>query len=190
VFGSQVSATVERVLEENGILTIPGAHCEVPEPGQVAIHPGMRRLFVDRVVALPQLFGPPSPGVPKHAADGFISIDAHARVSGLEHVYAAGDATNFPMKFGGIAAQQADAAAESIAARAGAKITPKPFEPVVHAVLLGASKPLYLSAHIAGSHGSSSEISETPSWSPPSKIAARYLGPYLDGRDRLGAVLV
>jgi sulfide:quinone oxidoreductase len=190
VFGSKVSAKVEEVLEENGILVVPGAYCEVPEPGQVAIHPGLRRIYADRVVALPQLFGPPTPGVPKHAQDGFISVDPHGRVTGLENVYAAGDATSFRVKFGGIAAQQADSAAESIAALAGAKVKPKPFEPVVHAVLLGARKPLYLSAHLAGSHGSSSEISESPSWSPPSKIAARYLGPYLDGRDRLGAVLV
>jgi hypothetical protein len=41
------------------------------------------------------------------------------------------------------------------------------------------------SAHITGGHGSSSAISKTPKWSPPTKIAAKYLAPYLGGRDRL-----
>jgi hypothetical protein len=32
---------------------------------------------------------------------------------------------------------------------------------------------------IAGGHGSSSQLSGTPTWSPPAKIAAKYLAPYL-----------
>src|SRR5205807_3977065 len=53
IFGSAVSEAVERLLTEHGILVIPSAHCETPEPGQVSIHPGERRLQVDRVIALP-----------------------------------------------------------------------------------------------------------------------------------------
>ena len=90
------------------------------------------------------------------------------------------------MKHGGIGSQQADAAAESIAALAGAPVTPKPFHPVMHAKLLTGGKPLYLSAQITGGHGFSSEVSDTPTWSPPSKIAARYLAPYLDALDKPG----
>jgi sulfide:quinone oxidoreductase len=185
VFGSAVSVGVERVLEESGILTITSCHCETPERGQVALHPGGRRLYVDRIVALPELVGPSTPGVPKSAHDGFISVDAHAKVAGLDRVYAAGDATSFPIKHGGIAAQQADTAAQAIAALAGAPVEPKPFHPVIQAILLGAAKPLYLSAHVTGGHGSSSEFSESPSWSPPTKIAAKYLSPYLEGRERV-----
>lgn len=187
VFGSAVSEKVRRLLEEQGIVILTSCQCETPEPGIVAIHPGARELHVDRVIALPRLFGPPTPGVPKSAHDGFISVDVHGKVAGLERVYAAGDATNFAIKHGGIAAQQADAAAEAIAALAGAPVKPKPFHPVIRAVLLGADKPLYLSAHVTGGHGSSSEVSETPSWSPPTKIAAKYLAPYLEGRDRVAA---
>jgi hypothetical protein len=54
-------------------------------------------------------------------------------------------------------------------------------------MLLTAGKPLYLTAHITGGHGFSSEITDTPTWSPPSKIAARYLAPYLDEFDKQGA---
>jgi sulfide:quinone oxidoreductase len=42
-------------------------------------------------------------------------------------VYAAGDITAFPVKQGGIAAEQADAVAEMLASEAGADVTPAPF---------------------------------------------------------------
>lgn len=185
IFGEAVSSAVRRLLEERDIVTITSAYCETPAAGEVSIHPGDRRLRVDRAVALPALFGPSTPGVPKSARNGFISVDRHCQVRGLERVYAAGDAIDFPVKHGGLAAEQADAAAEAIAALAGAPVEPKPFTPVIHAILLGAAKPLYLSAHITGGHGSSSEISETPTWSPPAKIAAKHLAPYLDAHDRI-----
>ena len=104
---------------------------------------------------------------------------------GLDRVYAAGDATDFPVKHGGVAAQQADAAAEAIAALAGAAVEPQPFHPVIHGILLSLQKPLYLSAHLTGGHGSSSQISDTPSWGHPAKISAKYLAPYLEQRDRV-----
>ena len=184
IFGQAVSEAVERLLEQHGILLIPSAHCETPVPGQVTIHPGGRSLYLDRIVALPELFGPSTPGVPKRDGHGFIPIDVYCGVPGLERVYAAGDGTDFAVKHGGIAAQQADVAAEAIATLAGAPIQPSKFNPEIHAILLGADKPLYLSAHITGGHGSASEISETPLWSPPTKIVAKYLAPYLDARDR------
>ena len=185
IFGSTVSEAVSQLLDENGIRTITSAHCAVPEPGCVSVHPGNRILRVDRVVALPQLSGPSTPGVPGGAKGGFIPIDTHCNVRGLQNVFAAGDATDFAINHGGIAAQQADTAAEAIASLAGAPVEPKPFHPVIHAILLGADKPLYLSAHVTGGHGSSSQISEKPTWSPPSKIAAKYLAPYLESRDRV-----
>jgi len=184
VFGSNVSEAVGKLLVDNGILFIPSAHCETPAAGRVSISPGSRELMVDRVVALPQLFGPSLPGVPLHAHNGFVPIDAHCKVIGIEHVYAAGDATDFPVKFGGIASQQADTAAEAMAALAGAAIEPAPFAPVLHGALLGGPRPLYLSAHVTGGHGSSSEVSEAPTAAPPTKIVAKYLAPYLESRDQ------
>jgi sulfide:quinone oxidoreductase len=184
VFGQTVSDAVGQLLTERGILVIPSARCETPNPGELSVYPGARRLLLDRIVALPELYGPSTPGVPKSAPDGFLSVDVHCQVRGVDRVFAAGDAIDFPVKHGGMAAQQADTAAQKIAALAGAPVEPKPFHPVIHAILLGAEKPLYLSAHITGGHGSSSEISDTPSWSPPTKIVAKYLSPYLESRDR------
>jgi len=86
-----------------------------------------------------------------------------------------------------LASQQADAAAQSIAALAGAPLTPEPFEPVIRGMLLTGGEPLYITAHLTGGHGFSSELTDTPTWSPPSKIAAKYLAPYLDALDRAGS---
>jgi sulfide:quinone oxidoreductase len=184
VFGGPVSDAVQRLLQESGILTIASAHCEVPEPGRVSIHPGSRYLHADRIVALPELVGPSMPGVPRDATGGFIPVDVRCHVRGVERVYAAGDATDFPIKHGGIAAQQADVAAQAIAALAGLAPEPSPFHPVINGMLLTGERPLYLSAHVTGGHGSSSQIADTPTWSPATKIAAKYLAPYLEELDR------
>jgi sulfide:quinone oxidoreductase len=186
IFGLRVSTAVTELLKQNRITTIPSAYCEVPDSFHVDILPADRRLEVNRIVALPELYGPSIHGLPE-ADHGFIPIDVHCQIRGVERVYAAGDATDFAVKHGGLAAQQADAAAEAIAALAGARVDPQPFHPVVHGILLGGDKPLYLSADITGGHGASSELSDTPTWSPPSKIAAKYLAPYLEARDRAGS---
>jgi sulfide:quinone oxidoreductase len=90
--------------------------------------PGDQVLAVDRIVTQPRLVGPSLRGIPS-ARDGFIQTDPHGRLAGVDDVFAAGDATTFPVKQGGIAAQQADAVAEAIAASAGADIDPQPFRP-------------------------------------------------------------
>ena len=80
-----------------------------------------------RVIALPSAAhaGAGLPGDER----GFVPVDEHGRVPGLDGVWAAGDCVAYPIKQGGIAAQQADAAADSIAARAGAPVDPQPFRP-------------------------------------------------------------
>ena len=97
----------------------------------------------DRVVALPRLQGAPIDGLPQ-TVHGFIPVDSHCRVHGVADVFAAGDITSFTVKQGGIATQQADAAAEAIAAAAGASVTPKAFRPVLRGLLLTGRQPRYL----------------------------------------------
>jgi len=185
VFGQGASQGVAELLADDGILVITSAYSEIPRSGVIEISPSNRTLEVDRIVALPELDGPAVPGLPE-AADGFIPIDEHCRVRGIEGVYAAGDATDFAIKQGGIAAQQADTAAEAIAALAGAPVDPQPFRPTIHGLLLTGGEPRYLNAHLTGGHGFSSELTYEPTWSPPTKIAAKYLAPYLEQLDRAG----
>ncbi len=193
IFGKATSQGVLRLLTENGIEVVAPAHCEIPEHGRIVIkpdrralasgrattRPGQRELRVDRIVALPELEGPALPGLPA-APRGFLPVDLHCRVRGVDRIYAAGDVTDFPIKFGGIAAQQADAAAEAIAALAGAAVTPSVFHPVIHGILLTGGEPRYLTAHLTGGHAFSSKFTKTSTWSSPTKIAAEYLAPYLE----------
>ena len=183
VFGSTASSAVAEQLERAQIETINSAYVEVPSSGEVVINPGERHLHVTRVIALPELYGPEIRGIPL-GEHGFIPVDPHGRVRDAEGVYAAGDAVDFPIKHGGLSSQQADVAAQSIAALAGAPVTPEPFNPVIHGMLLTDGKPLYLTAKITGGHGFSSEISDAPTWPSGHKIAAKYLAPYLDQLDR------
>ncbi|HWJ51177.1 MAG TPA: FAD-dependent oxidoreductase, partial [Solirubrobacteraceae bacterium] len=183
IFGSTASSALAAVLAKAGIKTIYSAYAEVPRSGEIVINPGDRHLHVDRVIALPELYGPSVRGIPL-SEHGFIRADRFGRVADLKDVYAAGDAIDFPIKHGGLGSQQADVVAQSIAALAGADVTPEPFKPVIHGMLLTGEKPLYLTARITGGQGFSSEITDEPTWSPPSKIAAKYLAPYLERLDR------
>jgi CBS domain-containing protein len=97
-------------------------------------------------------------------------------------VYAAGDITTFHVKQGGIAAQQAEAAAEAIAAAAGATLVPRPFRPVLRGLLLTGDGPRYLYGERSGGVG---QASTEPLWWPPAKIVGRYLAPFL--AERVGA---
>jgi len=100
-------------------------------------------------------------------------------VVGVPGVYAAGDVTSYPVKQGGIAAQQAVAAAESIAAEAGADVTPRPFRPVLRGLLLTESDPRYLRHALAGPFGEPEEVATDPLWWPPAKIVGKHLAPLL-----------
>jgi sulfide:quinone oxidoreductase len=186
IFGVAASSAVTELLHQAGVQTVNSAYAAIPRSGEVVINPGDRHLQVDRVIALPELHGPSVRGIPL-GDHGFIRVDPHGRVPHLEDVYAAGDATDFPIKHGGLAAQQADVAAQSIAAQAGAAVTPERFDPVINGMLLTDDKPLYLTAHIAGGQDFGSAISDTPTWTPPGKIVARYLAPYLDDLDKESA---
>ncbi len=179
IFGAAASTAVGELLAKAKIETITSAYAEVSHSREIVVNPGERHLHAERIVALPELYGPAVRGVPS-SEHGFLRVDRYCRLLETEAIYAAGDATEFAVKHGGIAAQQADTVARSIAALAGASVTPEPFHPVIRAMLLTGNDPLYLTAQITGGAGFSSEVSDTPSWSPPSKIASRYLAPYLE----------
>ncbi len=182
VFGPAAGRLLRSLLADRGIALKAGAYAEKIQSGKLHLHTGAT-LEVDQVVTLAHLEGPALPGLPCDAA-GFIAVDEHSRVAGLEDVYAAGDATTFPVKQGGIATQQADAAAEAIAARVGAAVTPSPIRPTLRGMLLTGIAPTYLRTQIAGT-GDSFETAAKPLWWPPSKIAGRYLAPYLAGHSPL-----
>ncbi len=176
VFGGRASGAVLEALEDRNVHFIAGLLPEEIRWGELHARPGKVRINADVVVTLPRLRGPALPGL---AVDprGFIPVDRHGLVRGTADVYAAGDIISFPVKHGGLATQQADAAAEAIAARAGVDITPSPFRPVLRGMLLTGREPRYLEGS-----GEGGVASTRPLWWPPAKVAGRYLGPYLTDR--------
>ena len=133
----------------------------------------------DRIVALPVPAGRPVPGLPNDER-GFLPVDAHCRVRGAERVYAAGDGTDWPVKQGGLATQQAEAAAEAIALDAGLRSGAAPFEPVLRAMLIAGPRAVYLRRRHGAPDG---EVSERSLWWPPQKVAGHRLAPFLDALD-------
>jgi sulfide:quinone oxidoreductase len=168
---------VRALLDEAGIDFFGSAYAEVPTSTEITIHPGDRRIHVDRVIALPELYGPSVRGLPL-GEHGFLPTDPSGRVPNAGPIFAAGDATEFPIKHGGVGAQQADVVAESIAALAGADIEPKHFRPTIEGVLLTGRKALRITAHLAGGRGDNAEARECEPSEVP-KISARYLTPAL-----------
>lgn len=174
LFGEGASEAVADLLARHRISlrvdTVPNA-----VEGNILRFVGTGEVEADRVVALPRIEGPRLPGVP-HDPNGFVPIDGHGRVRNVDDVYAAGDLTNFPIKQGGLAAQQADAAADAIAAAAGVELTPQPFTPVLRGLLLTGLTPRYMRTEV-GSY--ESELDTEPLWWPPGKIVGRHLAPFL-----------
>ena len=186
LFGQRASDSVRELLAHAGISLRTSCSPEGFADGVLTLD-GQRDLEVGAVVALPSLDVPQLDGVPQ-GRRGFIPINDHGKVDDLYRVYAAGDATWFPIKQGGVAAQQADAAAASIAAAAGADVTPRPFRPVLRGVLLTGGAPHYMRSEV-GDRDQSSAAGPDALWWPPGKIAGRYLAPYLARQNELGSEL-
>jgi sulfide:quinone oxidoreductase len=177
VFGPPASEAIRNLFAEKGIALRTGAFPREVVDGELALIPD-GSVVADRIVALPRLVGTPIDGVPQ-TVDGFVPVDAHCRVHGVADVYAAGDITSFTVKHGGIATQQADAAAEAIAAAAGVDIEPARFQPVLRGVLLTGTQPRYLRRELGVERRTEPAASLEPLWWPPAKVVGRRLAPYL-----------
>ncbi|HET8874542.1 MAG TPA: hypothetical protein VFM83_12735 [Gaiellaceae bacterium] len=174
IFGHEVSTPINSLLETRGIWLRTDTTPVVFRNGALLVVPG-RAIRTDGVISLPVPEGRLIPGLPD-GGHGFVRTDQHGRVEGRDDVYAAGDITTFPLKQGGIATQQADAAAASIAALAGAPVRPRPFRPVLRGLLLTGLSPRFMAASLLEN---SAEIDTEPLWWPPGKIVGRYLAPFL-----------
>jgi sulfide:quinone oxidoreductase len=184
LFGPAASTAMATLLGDRRIELHTSTYAVSFEAGSLQLKPGAD-LEADRVVALPRLQPPWISGIPSDA-QGFIRTDAGGRVRSVDDVFAAGDVTTFPVKQGGLAAQQADAAAETIAVLAGAELEAEPFRPVLRGLILTGGTPLFARAEL-GRAGNQSVMAADPLWWPPGKIVGRYLAPFL--AERSGAIL-
>ena len=179
LFGTRASATVRSLLDDRGIEVWCSKYPAEFTEGRLSSMPDWS-IEADFVVVGPRLAGPAIEGLPSDQS-GFIPVDEHGRIRERKAVYAAGDGTTFPIKQGGIAAAQADAAAASIARLAGADVEPSPFRPILRALLLGGERSTFMSVELTGGSGDTSEVSEEALWWPAGKIVGRYLSPFLAG---------
>jgi len=181
VFGRAASERAGELLAEREVEVVTEAMPIQFHDGQLAVSPH-GTVDADAVLSLPRMEGRRIAGVP-HDDDGFVPVDEYGRVHGMEHAYAAGDVTTFPVKQGGVATQQADVVAEAIAARLGCDVVAKPLDPILRGVLWTGAEPLYLSGYLAGGHGETSYAGEVAPWEggEQDKLVARYLTPFLAG---------
>jgi sulfide:quinone oxidoreductase len=176
-FGEAAHDAIKRLFDKADIALRADVAAAVPGPGRLQLDDDERH--ADRIVTLPRVIGPAVPGLPAGAAR-FTPIDDYCCVPGTEgRVFAAGDATDSPVKHGGHGAQQADTAAAGIAHLAGTAAPPGPLMPVIHSTLLTGDKPLYLMARMERGLGWSSKVHEHPPWPLDHKVVAEELGPYL-----------
>jgi sulfide:quinone oxidoreductase len=179
LFGGRLSQSIGRLLDAAGIEFVHASFAKLDGGGLIS--GALGQPSDDCVVTLPVLSGPGLAGVPSSEAGGFIPVDEYGRVAGLPGVYAAGDAVDFPVKQGGLAAQQADSVAEHVAATYGANIEPVPFRPMLRGMLFTGDEPLYMRAGVPGADPGVPSA-WYPLWWPPTKVAGRYLAPRLFDR--------
>lgn len=177
LFGSAAAAALRQELDGVGIHleTATVARVTPGHPLQVVLQPSVRRFEADRVVALPGVEGPRIPGTTQNDA-GFIRVDHNGRMRDSDFVWAAGDAIAYPVKFGGLASQQADRVAAEIAARVGAGTPPAPAGLTLRGVLMTGATPRRLGGGLA-----ESPSEHRPIWRPDGKVFGLYLTPYLEG---------
>jgi sulfide:quinone oxidoreductase len=179
IFGPRAAGQTRALLAERRIDLVTGAQPLGFAAGRLRIDPG-EAIEMDAVITLPRLEGRRIGGIP-HDEDGFLAVDGHGRVAGLERVYAAGDVSSLLFKQGVFSTQQADTVAEAIAAATGAGIEPRAAGPQVRAVLWTGQGPLYL----AGGNGEMDGGVSSPSQRHlellhNGRLAARYLSPLVD----------
>lgn len=177
LFGPQASDQVATLLADRGIAVKTGSYPIRFADGKLTVAPG-DPIPADRVVSMPSYEGRQIDGIPSDQR-GFIPVDEHGRVRGLTDVFAAGDATDFPVKQGGLAAQQSDAVAATIAEQLDGNIEAEPFHPTLRGLLLTGRRPRYLRNELGGGQGETSAVTDHALWFPRGKVAGRYLAPLL-----------
>jgi sulfide:quinone oxidoreductase len=173
LFGEASAERVAAVLDDWNITTRLETSPAEFRDGALSTSDG-ERIEADLAIALPLLTGRRIPGLPSDG-QGFIPVDEYGRIEGHEREYAAGDVISFPVKFGGLAAEQADIVAAAIAADAWREPKPQPLSPVYRGSLVTPDGTIGL--------GAGSDDSTPYAWDPSGKIVGKFLTPFLKAAD-------
>ena len=179
-FGPHAGQVIAHLFHDARIALHTRTDVTMPGPRHLILQPSGIQLYPDRTVTLPTITGPNIRGIKGEALHRWLAVDEYCRVRHTDgRVFAAGDATDLPLKHGGIGAQQADTAAAGIAHLAGAAGPAAPLRPMIRGQLLTGNAPLYLSAHLVDGGGTRTEFYNQPPWLPDEEIVAAELAPYL-----------
>jgi sulfide:quinone oxidoreductase len=177
IFGPRAAEQTSTLLAQRHIDVIAGARPVSFSAGCLRIESGAD-VEADAVITLPRLEGRRIGGIP-HDENGFIAVDEHGGVVGLERTYAAGDVSSLFFKQGAFSTQQADTVAEAIAAVVGVGVKPRPAGPQMRAVLWTAQGPRYLCGG-NGDNRASSPSQRHLELLHNGRLTARYLSPLVD----------
>jgi sulfide:quinone oxidoreductase len=173
ILGVRTAGALRHTLTAHALRVVESAYVRSIGYGEVELAPLSRRIAAERVIAAPRLTGPRLQHVPSDR-DGFVPVDPHGRVPGVEAVFAAGDCTPFPVKHPSLAAQQADVVAAAIAADAGCSVADERFTPVLCGILPSRLR-WYVQAPLTGGEGDATCVSAHPLWPPTVRFDARFL---------------
>lgn len=173
-FGQGASDNVNGLLREVGVNLITSATGVSYNDQRLQTRSG-RQFDTKFVVAVPQLHGAVTPGLPHSDDDGFLPVDDYGLVVGTTNIYAAGDVTNFPIKQGGIASQQADVVVGAITEQFGERANPHAFEPELRGLLLSHRGKTSMRAIVGGHDDALQAISKQSLQALTEKIYSRHL---------------
>jgi sulfide:quinone oxidoreductase len=182
VFGDAGSTALDAALADRGVRLLSRTSPAGVMRGRLRLVSG-EAVRADRVIAVPRLVGRRIAGVPADW-NGFVATDVRGGVPDRPDVFAVGDVTDFPVKQGGVATQQADIVAATLARRAGAPVDVPQARFVLGSQLLGLGEPLFLRAELGADGGvlqatGAPAVSAEPPWWPSGKLFGRHLAPWM-----------
>lgn len=183
VFGSRVARAVRELLDEHEVRFVARTTPLAVRRDGALMLAADSPYAADAVITVPQLCAHRISGIPA-SWWGFVPTDATGRVEGLEHVYAAGDMCSFPVKQGGLAAQQADRIAHTVAAGLGVALREPDERIVLTARLHAGETTLFLRTELDWQGKPTSATLQHTEAAPDDapKVFGRYLTPYLEQR--------
>lgn len=175
-FGEQASARVVDLLIESGVRL--ARNCRVVEyVDDVLTTDDGRTVNTGFVVALPEIRGNRIDGL-EHDREGFLPVDGYGLVSGTDCIYAAGDITDFRIKHGGIASQQANIAVQAIVEGHGGDADDRASKFKLEGMLLSPHEPTFMHS-VVGEHDTSLDALQPESFE---RITGKIFSKHLTAR--------
>jgi sulfide:quinone oxidoreductase len=190
--GPQAADWVSRTLADAGVEVLSSsvthsftAEQETDDRGgghtvRVTLGDPPHEITVDRVLCVPESFGPDVSGLPS-APHGFLPTGVDGRVLDSDRVWALGDATQRALKHSIITAAEADAVASSIIATLGLGEPSGAPLPALHGILVDAPEQRWWDAN--SGHLRDAQMATGCLWWPPEEALGAHLARWAHTHD-------